>query len=375
MSYTGVISDRQASGRWLAVRDLSGYRTTGRIPAETRTALPRNCARSFGGPRGAGVAVGGGMLNILPVILSSALPVVGGTTVKPGVWPDAVAVLSDTAACTGTLIAPDVVLTAGHCIDTKPAVVLVDSVDYGQPGGEAIRVKWSLAYPDWQRAYDVGVVVLDHPAKAQPRLVAAACSAREGLVPDAEVELVGFGLTTKSGTGDNTRLHQAALSVIDATCTDDPACAAAIAPGGEFTAGGHGSDACFGDSGGPVYLHTSMGPALLGVVSRASAVSGPPCGDGGIYVRADKVISWVQQVTQEKIARTHCAGAGDDGGSDASTDGSAGGTAGCAAGGGTGGIMTIALGVIAAAWAYRRRGRHQSVPSKAPCRRRAILAR
>src|SRR5262245_43467687 len=58
-------------------------------------------------------------------IASAPAPVVGGTAVPPGKWPDAVAVLAPTAACTGTLIAPDVVLTAGHCIATHPALVVV----------------------------------------------------------------------------------------------------------------------------------------------------------------------------------------------------------------------------------------------------------
>lgn len=316
------------------------------------------------------------MLNILPLLLSApTLPVVGGTTVSPGEWPDAVAVLSDHAACTGTLITPDVVLTAGHCIDTAPVVVVVDTVDYGQPGGEPIKVAWSLAYPDWQRSYDVGVVVLDRPAMTKPRVVAATCSAREGLSSGAVVQLVGFGLTTKSGTGSNTRLHEAPLTVLDPSCSDDPACMAAIAPSGEFTAGGHGSDACFGDSGGPVYLHTQTGPVLVGVVSRGSAVSGPPCGDGGVYVRADKVMAWVQRVTHEKVSRTRCVGAGDDGYDGASTDDMSPASGGCAVSGGAGGAMLIVLGVTAAAWFPRRRVGHQSVPCKAHRERRFLVAR
>src|SRR5690349_19677345 len=92
-----------------------------------------------------------------PVLRSAtaAAPVVGGTVVKPGVWPDAVAVLARDALCTGTLIAPDVVLTAGHCIETNPVEVIVGSVDLSNGGGKAIHVKKAIAYPDWQRAYDV----------------------------------------------------------------------------------------------------------------------------------------------------------------------------------------------------------------------------
>lgn len=293
------------------------------------------------------------MLQIVPFVLVSSLPVVGGTPVKPGEWRDAVAVLSENAACTGTLITPDVVLTAGHCIASAPVAVVVGTVDYGQPGGELIRVRRSLAYPDWETAYDVGIVVLEHPAAARPRVVAAACTAREGLVEGALVHIVGFGLTTRAGTGDNTRLHEGQIPVIDPTCTDDPVCLSNIAPGGEFTAGGGGVDSCFGDSGGPVYLDTAAGPALVGVVSRGAAMAGRPCGNGGVYVRADKVIAWVQRMTHETVARTRCTGAGDEGAGeeDAVTGESAGG---CSSGGGAGGTMVIALGALAALRLIRR---------------------
>ena len=43
------------------------------------------------------------------VALANPAPVVGGTTVAPHAYPDAVAVLAADAACTGTLIAPDLV--------------------------------------------------------------------------------------------------------------------------------------------------------------------------------------------------------------------------------------------------------------------------
>jgi MYXO-CTERM domain-containing protein len=345
-----------------------------RIPAETRTRSTRNCAGSLARVCGLIVAERRSMLaflSSLPLFLSSQ-SVIGGTPVKPGAWPDAVVVLAQDAACTGTLITPDVVLTAGHCIDTDPVVVIVDTVDYGQPGGEPIRVKAALAYPDWEHAYDVGVVVLEHAASVTPRVVAAACSARSGLTPGAQVHLVGFGLTTRAGTGNNTRLHEAAISIVDPACSDDPACMPAISPGGEFTAGGRGTDACFGDSGGPVYLDTSTGPALVGVVSRAAVMESQPCGDGGVYVRADRVIAWVQRVTHETVARTRCSGAADEDGSsdpDGPADPAARGDAaatstGCAAADGAGGTLVIALGVLATAELYRRRRRRTAQRSR-----------
>ena len=281
-----------------------------------------------------------------PSLGAMSSPVVGGTDAPAGKWPDAVAVLAPTAACTGTLIAPDVVLTAGHCIGVDPKIVIVDSIDYAKPGGEVIDVVKAVAYPSWQDHYDVGVLVLQHPAATPPRAIAAACTARD-LAAGGKVEVVGFGLTTKTGTGDNSRLHQAMLAVTDPSCASAAGCAPAVAPGGEFAAGGHGTDACFGDSGGPVYLDG----ALIGVVSRGLDAAGDPCGGGGIYVRADadKVVAWIEKTTGRKVQRASCGAA--DGETDEASSADDGG---CSAGGAESGAL---IAVMACFVLARRRPR------------------
>ncbi|MCX5748525.1 MAG: trypsin-like serine protease [Proteobacteria bacterium] len=274
-------------------------------------------------------------------------PIVGGTTTKAGDWPDVVAVLAADGACSGTLIAPDLVLTAGHCAALSPHVVVVDTLDYGKPGGETIDVVRSYAYPRWQETYDVGVVELAHPAHAKPRAIARACSGR---TIASEIRIVGFGLTDTAGAGDNSRLHQAAIAVDDPRCTEAPGCNAAIAPDGEFTAGGHGTDSCFGDSGGPAFAKTPSGYAVLGVVSRGMALAGRPCGNGGIYVRADKVVPWIERTTGRELVRAPCDQPAD---APAADDEEAGG--GCTAAAGA----DLAVIALVAGFVWRRR--------RAPC--------
>src|SRR6188508_2660685 len=58
-----------------------------------------------------------------PVVEEHAVPIIGGTSAPAGKWPDTVAVLGPQSACSGTLIAPDVVLTAGHCYGTMTTVI------------------------------------------------------------------------------------------------------------------------------------------------------------------------------------------------------------------------------------------------------------
>jgi secreted trypsin-like serine protease len=249
-------------------------------------------------------------------------PVVGGRAVAHGEFPDVVAVLTEQGGlCSGTLLGADLVLTAAHCIDLVPREVIVGAIDLAKPDGQRRSVKWSRAYPNWLERYDAGVIMLENPVFARQRAVAQGCTAKARLNTGASVEVVGFGLTTKSGRDANTRLHAATLEVVDPTCATDPACEPAVAPGGEFTAGGHGVDACFGDSGGPVYIETAHGPALVGIVSRGLLATRYPCGDGGVFVRADKLVAWIQNVTGRRLDRVPCDLPGDDPGSGSGSGG------------------------------------------------------
>jgi endonuclease G len=72
----------------------------------------------------------------------------------------------------------------------------------------------------------------------------------------------------------------------------------------ELVAGHRGirRDTCRGDSGGPLYIQSDEGTyRLLGVTSRGlkdfDHFPPQPCGNGGIYVRADRFLDWIRDVT------------------------------------------------------------------------------
>ena len=243
-------------------------------------------------------------------------PVIGGTAVPPGKWPDAVAVLGASGSCTGTLIAPDVVLTAGHCADANPTTVIANTTDYQAGGGIRAQIKSVTAYPSWETTFDLAVIVLEQPiVGVTPRPLGVACTF-QGFAEDTMVHLVGFGLTDTAGAGDNSTLREAQAPVLDADCSGGNGCAAGAAPAGEFVAGGGGTDSCFGDSGGPVYLDTPRGTVVIAAVSRGLDNSATPCGGGGIYVRTDKVVAWIEQTAGKPVVKDSCAGAPPPGGTD-----------------------------------------------------------
>jgi secreted trypsin-like serine protease len=242
----------------------------------------------------------------LVACLAVLAPVVGGSPVSANQFPDVVLVAGWTGMCSGVLVAPDVVLTAGHCSEIDPQAVLVGSIDYAVPNGRLLSIATLIAYPDWQHTFDVAVIVLAEPVvDVVPRAIGDDCVAADG----DDLRVVGFGLVAPGGSGASTALESALVAVDDATCTTDPACRSAIAPDAELVAGGSGATACFGDSGGPLLAPAAANGApavLVGVVSRATGEAATPCESPSVYVRADAVAPWIEATTGRSLARAPC---------------------------------------------------------------------
>jgi len=308
--------------------------------------------------------------------------VVGGQPAPAGKWPDVAALIASEgyAVCTGTLIAPNVVLTAGHCVDgiTIDSVKL-NAIDSESGPGEVIAVAEATAYPNWEGTMDVAVLVLEEASTITPRAVATDCMVGTALVDNAPVTLVGYGATTPAGNDYNTTLMEGNAVIEDAACQPGDGCNEAVSPGGEFVAGGE-ADSCYGDSGGPVYLASPNGTVVAGVVSRGTNSAGDQCGLSGIYVRPDGVIEWIESTAGTTISKATCGTPPDDGGDDTgdgdgdgdgdgSGDGDGDGTGdgsggegevhpvigGCSAGGGSGGAAPGALLLLALVLIRRRR--------------------
>ena len=233
--------------------------------------------------------------------------VVGGSEAEPGAWPDAAGIVlnGQYVSCTGTLIAPNVVLTADHCVDpryiggARVTQVLLNETNWvSGDDGIAVDVDEVIRH---DRA-DIAILVLAEDAPIKPRAVADGCIIDEFLEDGAPVSIVGYGLTNPNSQF-NTRLHEGITSVVDADCsTSWRGCNTRLPEGSELYAGGDGVDACSGDSGGPLYLLTPLGDYLVGVTSR-----GPEgCRLGAIWVRPDAFMDWIEDETGVDIPEPTC---------------------------------------------------------------------
>jgi secreted trypsin-like serine protease len=188
-------------------------------------------------------------------------------------------------------------------IGGAPTSVLVGASALSRPSeGETIAVQKAIEYPSSQSSVDIGVLVLKVPSRFEPRAIASGWAKLE-IINNAAVQFVGFGTTDRDGTVSTDALLEARSTITDYNCTTSVGCNPLAKPDGELGAGGMGIDTCPGDSGGPMYLLTDMGNFLAGVTSRSYDNARYACGDGGIYGRPDKIVDWIEEQTQAKIAR------------------------------------------------------------------------
>jgi secreted trypsin-like serine protease len=236
--------------------------------------------------------------------------VVGGKDAAPGAYPAVTYVtLGGSFACTGTLIAPTAVLSAGHCgsltgsllatpIGWPPSSigVTIGAQAPGGPGENATvsRVAIPPSYLNTTGS-DISLLLLDKPAATTPVRVAG--RGEEDLWKAGVTgTIVGFGATAEGG-GTPDHLQEANVPVVtDASCAtaysrfDARTMLCAGFPQG-------GVDSCQGDSGGPLFGRRPDGSlVVVGATSQGDGCARP--GKPGVYARvaANDLREWIRSV-------------------------------------------------------------------------------
>lgn len=235
--------------------------------------------------------------------------IVGGEPAVEGAFPWQVALIGGDDAegqrgqfCGGSIVAPEWVLTAAHCVDNffvqkDPANldVVAGTLKYAD-GGERVDATAIIVHPNWDDPsfdFDAALIKLSAPLKMGAAISLAAANAE--IPVDFTVRVSGWGATTEGGAGSEDLLFVDVPAVTNETCnkpesydgrvTDQMLCA------GKSTGG---FDSCQGDSGGPAVAEiTDDGFTLVGVVSWGTGCARPLF--YGIYTRVSTISEWVTE--------------------------------------------------------------------------------
>jgi secreted trypsin-like serine protease len=259
-----------------------------------------------------------------------AQAIVNGNDASPGEYPYVAKITIDKAfGCTGTLVDPTHVVTAGHCTSLVPGGIA--NVPIGQPGqlievnigaykapfrdGEAFTATKVDVAPKYLGVRsvrdDVSVLTLNRPSSATPVKIASAAE-RDSWKAGTIATIAGYG-TTESG-GDTPNILQEATVPIRSDA-DTAAAYEYFVRGVDALFGGFESqsqlgagngtaDTCQGDSGGPLLVDVSGAKRLVGDTSYGVGCNDPEY--PGVYGRvADTYLrEWIRSVAPDAIAPT-----------------------------------------------------------------------
>lgn len=241
------------------------------------------------------LGVGASPANAGPTHALPARTVVGGTEADIAAFPwlaaigvPALPLRPSGQFCAGALIAPDQVLTAGHCAVFATAAPSMLSVTFGRADlthttGTTVAVREVHLDPAFGPTLfrdtmgfhdDTALLVLSSPVSLPPVRLGTLASTTPA---PGTATVVGWGATSEDDL-TNSRLRSATVPLVpDAACSG--AYGSAFDATVEFCAGDTTADTGLFDSGGPVLADGR----LIGVTSWAEGTAAP--GFPGIYAR------------------------------------------------------------------------------------------
>jgi secreted trypsin-like serine protease/subtilisin-like proprotein convertase family protein len=252
-------------------------------------------------------ACGGPELDSPESVLEEKDPIVGGsnTTIEMHPWQISLQSNSGFAFCGGSIVGPQWILTANHCVEgeapSSMRVVAGITRISESNSGQIRSVDQILMFPGYvsaEQGRDAALLHLSQPldlsgARARAIGIVTAADAADGRTnPGVDSVVTGWG-TLRSGGSTPDILQAVTVPIVsneDAeeaygqNITDDQLAAGLLGVGGR--------DSCQGDSGGPLTVPSANGGRLLaGIVSWGNGCADPNF--PGMYGRVSAFADWI----------------------------------------------------------------------------------